>query len=543
MSPVSAVSRKSFYLLAFLSMPVFAKHARHFLGARPAVEARGPADLLAELQSEEHLSEFDHVHMTTARTERLETALLPLFKIAAKDVNGRVDANAARYLLHRLFTDRHGWYVNGLNFQEVNTSASQLGKALYGGGDTFSLRQLARFAATLETTVHAENMKRLQKAFNLYGISRNYSYNERMATEVLESYLVFFMTITFPEDESYDELVDYCERIPEWSDTKLFANEIQQRVAETDGALSMSLWDFLLQVVGEIGERYGRWQNKHCLELKSKLMQMEVPGTGRVPLKSFWLPFLENPQWPFVETEESLRLMGALDDREPEHPYVMIPNYVYSSMNCLAGSTYYDVCCINECESLLGQIESRIDAPAATPRRLAETLLGLSSSTMDAPRESPAALMKRLESIANQYQGVVPLHGRLFAQLLHHAYPHECPYPHVSLQTLVETERRDMRIEEEARVTPEFVEEYLAREGIESSSLGATSELPWSEEEELFLKSLAFDVGGGGTSEVTMLVPLSALVLTALAVAIRFQKPLDMVLGVQGKGSRSAYVV
>jgi len=27
---------------------------------------------------------------------------------------------------------------------------------------------------------------------------------------------------------------------------------------------------------------------------------------------------------------------------------------------------------------------------------------------------------------------VVPLHGRLFAQWLHHAYPRECPYPHVA---------------------------------------------------------------------------------------------------------------
>merc|ERR1712217_150110 len=32
--------------------------------------------------------------------------------------------------------------------------------------------------------------------------------------------------------------------------------------------------------------------------------------------------------------------------------------------------------------------------------------------------------------VAAQHDGRVPLHGRLFAQWMHHAYPHECPYPH-----------------------------------------------------------------------------------------------------------------
>merc|ERR1711933_446321 len=32
--------------------------------------------------------------------------------------------------------------------------------------------------------------------------------------------------------------------------------------------------------------------------------------------------------------------------------------------------------------------------------------------------------------VAKQHDGRVPLHGRLFAQWMHHAYPHECPYPH-----------------------------------------------------------------------------------------------------------------
>merc|ERR1712232_1405646 len=32
--------------------------------------------------------------------------------------------------------------------------------------------------------------------------------------------------------------------------------------------------------------------------------------------------------------------------------------------------------------------------------------------------------------VGGQHEGRIPLHGRLFAQWMHHAYPRECPYPH-----------------------------------------------------------------------------------------------------------------
>merc|ERR1719311_1552987 len=49
-----------------------------------------------------------------------------------------------------------------------------------------------------------------------------------------------------------------------------------------------------------------------------------------------------------------------------------------------------------------------------------------------APRELPPSLIARLDEIAAEHSGTVPLHGRLFAQWLHHAFPRECPYPHLS---------------------------------------------------------------------------------------------------------------
>merc|ERR1719201_2007922 len=43
----------------------------------------------------------------------------------------------------------------------------------------------------------------------------------------------------------------------------------------------------------------------------------------------------------------------------------------------------------------------------------------------------PKGLAEKLHSIAERHGGEVPLHGRLFAQWLHFAFPHDCPYPSI----------------------------------------------------------------------------------------------------------------
>jgi len=48
-----------------------------------------------------------------------------------------------------------------------------------------------------------------------------------------------------------------------------------------------------------------------------------------------------------------------------------------------------------------------------------------------AEKEQRAQLLERLEKIADA-DGLVWLHGRLFAQWLHHVFPLECPFPHGS---------------------------------------------------------------------------------------------------------------
>merc|ERR1719192_2946712 len=79
----------------------------------------------------------------------------------------------------------------------------------------------------------------------------------------------------------------------------------------------------------------------------------------------------------------------------------------------------------------MSHVEREIGAPIASPQRLAEVVAALPSDFVDAPRELPASMLSRLREIGDLHMnGNVPLHGRLFAQWMHHAFPQECPFPH-----------------------------------------------------------------------------------------------------------------
>merc|ERR1719400_2486429 len=64
----------------------------------------------------------------------------------------------------------------------------------------------------------------------------------------------------------------------------------------------------------------------------------------------------------------------------------------------------------------MSSLERDIRSPHASPSRIAEVISGLSSD----------------KEIAHHHGGDVPLHGRLFMQWMHHAFPEECQFPHVS---------------------------------------------------------------------------------------------------------------
>jgi len=226
--------------------------------------------------------------------------------------------------------------------------------------------------------------------------------------------------------------------------------------------------------------------------MKDALVKMEYRGTGRVRLSDFYTPAL-NGVWTFSESASYLRSLGALDEADPTQPSVLMVNYINSPTNCIASSGFYSVCCKNECDGLLGHLEEKIGAHEAKPATIAGFVAKLLSQSTNAPPQLSAKLLQRLEEIAKTHQGSVPLHGRLFAQWMHHVYPRECPYPHIS-------GAKDSKLPEEwldavgddSTATEEEMKEHVASgaQHVDAPGFGdlAVEDLtPWCEVEELIV--------------------------------------------------------
>merc|ERR1719478_1648772 len=114
-------------------------------------------------------------------------------------------------------------------------------------------------------------------------------------------------------------------------------------------------------------------------------------------------------QWQFQDSVSYLRQLGSLDETDPGNPRVIIANYISSPSNCIASSSFYSVCCKDECEDLLGHLEQEIAAPEATTAQIVTLVSKLSSSSVVAPRKLSSSLLDRLGDIAAEHGGRAPL--------------------------------------------------------------------------------------------------------------------------------------
>jgi len=409
-----------------------------------------------------------------------------------------------RYVLHRVFVQRHGWFVNGLdpagNAWNSSSPAEILRTRQDGVQDIFEsrltnggfdLHHVAVLAATFESLVHQDSVERLRGAYRVLGLSESEgSLSEQDAAKVIRAYMTMYVLgldhANITKDEFEDDANNIAELYPTWPDTEIFVEEVRSVVLTDVVGNERTTWESTLKVLEQIGERYGKWQDKECRVLKTKLSEMAMPGSGRVSLDRFYAGSLSDDGWLFLESVPYLQQLGALDSTDPARLSVIIPNYINAPTNCVASSKFYSVFCMDECDAILSTLEGRVGSWQASPSLIIQLVSGLASDTVKAPRVLPDPLVKRLEDVAEQHGGQVPLHGRLFAQWMHHAYPSECPYPHASGTT-----------------TPVVAEEYADRTGtdvlaskedmmkfIEASNASGEieiAELPWSDHEELFV--------------------------------------------------------
>jgi len=485
-------------LLVGMSGNVEMVDANTFLGPREEGDLIFETALLADLEG---ALGSTHREAAERRLEGLETLIKPLFVAMPKSGKGRLGHATVRYVLHRLFMEKHGWFVKGLepsgetfnSSSPTNILKDRVGEHVQGvfedrlGAHGFGIHEIAVLAATLENLVHEEAVDRLRGAYKGAGLIVEGKASDLEMDTAIDTYMAIYIlgknhSLMTPAEIQFTHSRIHLS-YPTWPETQKFVRGVRQEVlGKREGNAAFS-FDETTEVVEKIGDRYGRWQDSECKDLKKSLIKMEDQGTGRVLLKDFYGSALAG-QWQFSESASYLRQLGALDETNPEHPSVIISNYVNSPSNCLSSSRFYAVCCLDECEPLLSKVEHEIAAPDSSPERIAEVMMSIPSATVEAPRSLPSSLRGRLDEIAKHHGGTVPLHGRLFAQWMHHAYPRECPYPHVS-GTTRPLSADEWMIQTGTDATAD--EEEMFQHAERPSRVTDAEELPWSDEEELFV--------------------------------------------------------
>lgn len=435
-------------IVLFSALPVQSSANNGFLHQqRKVLNATQKSAVIAAI--EQALGE-KHRHATEVRLAPLEALLAPTLNALPKNEHGKFGHKAVRYALHRLFVQRHAWFVKGIDGDldngESPTSILQDGvpdqiQTLFEtrlGSHGLDAHEVAVMAATLENLAHAESMERLRLAYGVTGLKLGES---NMTTETVDSLLDLYMaayitgidipraTIGYGHEQFVNNVNEYY---PAFSDVRSFVRQVRNESTSNRSILTSV---DVAHVVTRIGDKYGRWQNSECEDLKRKLFAIEDAGTGRVALSKFYNAALNHGHWQFTESADYLRTLGALDESNPSILRVIVPNYILSPSNCVASSIYYSVCCLDECEDLVDHIEREIQAPAATAEQLLQLVTALPSPTTQNPPNISANLIGRLGEIAAANDGLVPLHGRMFAQWMHHVYPRECPFPHMSGST------------------------------------------------------------------------------------------------------------
>jgi len=399
------------------------------------------------------------------RIAKIEASMWPTFLALPKNSWGRLAPRVVRHLVHSYFEKAHGWLINGLSHHGMQLNATDVHDAhllkdqapalvetfleAQRSGRGLSLGDVVAMAAALERLIFDESIVLLEAAYTLNGHDAADEVDSEALEEVLTSYLLLFRArrhvhLLDADVAEHQALRRNAASRASWLPTLEF-----ERGAVLDFGYARKdrtnpfvparySFEAASGIMEGLAEQYGRWQNADCREMKDTLSLLDPDGTGRVALRDFYSSPIMS-EYNFTESPAYLRQIGALDEVPGRSPMVRIANYIAGPSNCIATSPYFSVCCLSECHALLNELEGQVQAPEAAPERLLGLAANLSSPSVDAPRQLPRALQAKLRAVAERHGGAVPLHGRLFAQWMHFAFPRECPFPHIAEDAAVLT--------------------------------------------------------------------------------------------------------
>jgi len=498
----------------FITAGASASDRSNFLKSGLVGEADVKAMLSRELSSSAGQAVREHV-------EYIKRDLSTMYTSLPKNEQGSLAHQVVRYALHRFFVRRHGWFIRGLeptndtwhgaadesqpsgkehNNEEVVKEwvPSYLQDILEQklGREGTDLDQLCALAAALEDLIQQETKGRLETVFSMYEYPVDRLLRKREADPLILTYYVAVLNSgDFAAQSRLEAVANTQDFIRDYAGWPVALNWLEEMKTKHLVAKSNERYDFegIGHLANKVQEEYYTLNEQDCTDLKVTLRQMQGAKPGRVRLSTFYNKGMYS-HWDFAEKKEYLRSLGVLDESDAAHPFVIIANYAMSRPNCLDSSSMFTICCKNECEELLGQLEGEIGAESAEPARVATLVASMGSTSVDRDRKLPQELLERLDAIAARHGGRVPLHGRLFAQWMHHAYPLECPYPHEmgKINPLTRGEWMKETGQETEKATTEEMLAHIAKDTCAIDAQGhvhcdeeESTELPWTDTEEL----------------------------------------------------------
>merc|ERR1719461_560444 len=170
-------------------------------GQRRAVDLRAAMldELMAALGSGNRLTE--------QRLGRIEEAVRPIFGAMPKNAHGNLDHSGVRYVLHRLFVDRHRMFVKGLEPGRNAWNSSSPTEVLEDrvpeyvqnlfeerlDGRGLGMHEVGILAATLEHLIHDEAVERLKLSYDALKLKVADRLSPGRAKRVLKVYMLFFL--------------------------------------------------------------------------------------------------------------------------------------------------------------------------------------------------------------------------------------------------------------------------------------------------------------------------------------------------------------
>jgi len=397
---------------------------------------------------EQSLSDLLGGHTSSAASKRMvaiEASVWQTFQSLPKNPMGRLAPPAVRYIVHGYFAREHGWQIKGMepHSMQVNASAAKVhdvnilqdkAPLLVEGllearhqDHGLALTDVIAMVAVLEQLVFDESVTLLEASYRLNAESVSASVDEAALHRVLRSYLVLFgqgSKANLFDAARHQAMLEARPRedIDDFERNAVLNFQYARRHQTNPFLAGQYSFEAAAEIVADLAQKYGKWQNAECRDMKAHLVELDPEGSGRVPLALLYAQ-PQGSTYHFSESAEYLRTIGALDETSSQAK-VLIANYITGPSNCIASSSYYSVCCLNNCDSIMDEIQHKVLAPFASPQILLQIVQNMSNG-----QALPRGLSEKLLSIAERHSGEVPLHGRLFAQWLHFAFPHECNFP------------------------------------------------------------------------------------------------------------------